>query len=83
MNKTSFPLRIREDERQRGKRLADELGISENRLYAELIHDGLLIREQMLYMTQLRAIAAEGSREQALAVLDKAPDAAPLPTDRY
>ena len=40
MRKLSFPLRIPEEERARGKRLAKELGVSENRLYAELIHDG-------------------------------------------
>ena len=55
MSKTSFPLRIQNDERERAKRLAEALGVSENRLYAELIHDGMLIREQMLYMGQLRA----------------------------
>ena len=54
MSKISFPLRIQEDERVRAKRLAEALGVSENRLYSELIHDGLLIREQMLYMTRLR-----------------------------
>lgn len=83
MNKTSFPLRISEDERQRGKRLAEELGLSENRLYAELIHDGLLMREQMRYMGHLRALAATTTREQALAVLDKAANMPPASTDRY
>jgi hypothetical protein len=81
MNKTSFPLRIHEGERARGKRLAGELGVSENRLYAELIHDGLLIREQMLYMTRLRAIAARTAPRDALAVLAKASDAPPVETD--
>ncbi|NLZ10319.1 MAG: hypothetical protein GX086_03175 [Alcaligenaceae bacterium] len=54
MSKLSFPLRIQEDERVRGRRLAEALGVSENRLYVELIHDGLLIREQMLYDTAAR-----------------------------
>ena len=81
MSKLSFPLRIQEDERVRGKRLAEALGVSENRLYAELIHDGLLIREQMLYMTRLREIAATTSKADALAVLARAADNPPIPTD--
>jgi len=81
MSKLSFPLRIQEDERFRGKRVAEALGVSENRLYAELIHDGLLIREQMLYMTRLREIAATTSKADALAVLARAADMPPIPTD--
>jgi hypothetical protein len=81
MSKLSFPLRIQDDERVRAKRLAEELGVSENRLYAELIHDGLLIREQMLYMTRLREIAATTSKAEALAVLARAADMPPIPTD--
>lgn len=83
MSKTAVPLRIQESERDRGRRLAEELGVSENRLYAELIHDGLLIREQMLYMTKLRSLAATTARADAIAVLDRAADEPPLPTDRY
>jgi isopentenyldiphosphate isomerase len=83
MTKTSFPLRLQEDERTRARRLANELGVSENRLYADLIHDGLLMREQMLYMTKLRDLAGKTAVEDALAVLDKAPDAPVLPTDVY
>lgn len=81
MSKLSFPLRIQEDERVRGKRLAEALGVSENRLYSDLIHDGLLIREQMLYMTRLREIAATTSKADALAVLARAADNSPIPTD--
>lgn len=83
MSKGSFPLRIQEDERIRGKRLAEELGVSENRLYAELIHDGLLMREQMLYMEKLRALAETTTKEDALAILDKVPRNIPIPTDVY
>ena len=72
MSKISFPLRIQEDERVRAKRLAEALGVSENRLYSELIHDGLLIREQMLYMTRLREIAATTSKSDALKILARA-----------
>ena len=83
MSKISFPLRIQENERIRGKRIAEELGVSENRLYAELIHDGLLIREQMVYMAKLREIAAATTTKDALAVLANASDTPPAPTDTY
>ena len=83
MSKNAFPLRIHQSERDRGWRLAEELGVSENRLYAELIHDGLLIREQMLYMTKLRSLAAATARADAIAVLGRAADEPRLPTDRY
>lgn len=81
MSKTSFPLRIQEDERARAKRLAEAMGVSENRLYSELIHDGLLIREQMLYMSRLREMASTTRRADALAVLARAADIPPIPTD--
>ncbi len=81
MRKTSYPLRIQEDERLRAKRLAEALGVSENRLYSELIHDGLLMREQMLYMTRLRDIALITSKSDALAVLAKAAENLPMDTD--
>lgn len=82
MTKTSYPLRLDEDERARAKRVADALGISENRLYAELIHDGLLMHEQRLYLQRLRELAATSDKSAALAVLDKAADQPPLPSDR-
>ncbi|MDD2711598.1 MAG: hypothetical protein PHU77_01650 [Simplicispira sp.] len=81
MSKLSFPLRIEQDERARAKRLAQALGVSENRLYSEFIHDGLLMREQMLYMSRLRDIAGATSPADALAVLARAADAPPIPTD--
>ncbi len=82
MNKPSFPLRIQDDERARARRLAQTLGMSENRLCAELIHDGMLIREQMLYRGQLRALAAASTPQDALAVLDKVPDLPPQASDK-
>lgn len=81
MSKLSFPLRIQDIERVRARHLAQTMGISENRLYAELIHDGLLIREQMLYMTRLREIAASSDKADALAVLTRAADMPPISTD--
>jgi len=81
MSKLSFPLRIQDVERVRAKRLAEAMGVSENRLYSELIHDGLLIREQMLYMTRLREIAAASSKADALAVLARAGNLSPISTD--
>jgi hypothetical protein len=83
MSKESFPLRMQEDDRSRGKRLAEELGVSENRLYNELIHDGLLIREQMNYMAKLREIAATTTADDALAVLAKVPPRQPSATDTF
>lgn len=81
MSKLSFPLRIQQDERARAKRLAEALGVSENRLYSDLIHDGLLMREQMLYMSRLREVAAATSKADALAVLARAADMPPIATD--
>jgi hypothetical protein len=81
MSKLSFPLRIQQDERARAKRLAEALGVSENRLYSDLIHDGLLMREQMLYMSKLREVAAATSKADALAVLARAADMPPIATD--
>lgn len=76
----SFPLRLNAAERERAKTLAGQLGISENRLYAELIHDGLLMREQMNYFAKLRAMRV--SAEEGLEILDQAPDVEPAPEDR-
>lgn len=81
MRKTSYPLRIQEEDRIRAKQLANDLGISENRLYAELIHDGLLVREQMQYMSRLRQIAQSSPKEDALAVLNRVKDTIPNETD--
>ena len=83
MSKESFPLRMHEDDRSRGKRLSEELGVSENRLYNELIHDGLLLREQMNYMAKIREIAATTTVEDALAVLGKVPPRKPASTDIF
>lgn len=83
MSKESFPLRMPEEDRVRGKRLSEALGMSENRLYNELIHDGLLIREQMNYMARLRELAAQTTTEDALAVLAKVPAGEPMPTDKF
>jgi hypothetical protein len=76
----SFPLRLPEAERERARRLAQKLGYSENRLYAELIQEGLLMREQMAYFEKLRAMQV--SPEEGLALLDKAPDREPDDEDR-
>lgn len=78
----AFLLRLPDDERDRAKRLADELGYSENRLYRELIHDGLLMREQMAYMAKLRVMGQQVSREEVRALLDKVPDVEPDADDQ-
>lgn len=78
MNKQKgFLLRLPEEERERAKQLANQLGYSENRLYGELIHDGLLMREQMLYMKQLKTVYKQVSEAQVLEILDKVPDIVP------
>ncbi len=81
MSKVSFPLRLQEQERARAKRLAEAMGVSENRLYSELIHDGMLVREQMLYMEHLRNLAVSTSKEDALAILAQAAGHPPIATD--
>ncbi len=83
MNKQKgFLLRLPEEERDRAKQLANQLGYSENRLYGELIHDGLLMREQMLYMKQLKTAYQHVSEAQVLQLLDKVPDVPPEAEDR-
>ena len=71
----SFPLRIAEEDRRRARRLAEKTGLSENRLYSDLIHEGLLVREQMAYFEKLRAMQVPP--EEGVALLDLAPDVAP------
>ena len=65
-------MRIGDQERRRAQRLAVKMGLSENRLYSDLIQEGLLVREQMAYfdkLSMMRVSAGEG-----LALLDLAPD---------
>ena len=82
MCKKSYPLRIPTEDRIRAKQLAHDLGISENRLYAELIHDGLLVREQMQYMSRLRQVAQSTHKAGALVILNRVKDTAPSATDK-
>ena len=85
MNKQKgFVLRLpsAERERERAQRIAPEQGISENRLYAEIIHDGLLIQEQMVYLRQMQKLGARVTEAEALALLDRVPDVEPEPSDR-
>ncbi|MDP4028110.1 MAG: hypothetical protein Q8P42_03980 [Gallionella sp.] len=82
MNKhKGFVLRLSQAERERAQRLAREQGVSENRLYAEIIHDGLLIQEQMAYLRQMQKLGALVSQEEALALLDRSPDVEPAEHD--
>jgi hypothetical protein len=71
----SFPLRIADQDRRRAQRLAQKMGLSENRLYSDLIQEGLLVREQMAYLDKLRAMRVPA--EEGLALLDLAPDVPP------
>jgi len=83
MNKTnSVVLRLPSDDKERGKQMAHEMGCSENSLYAELIHEGLSMREQMRYMEKMRVFGRQLDREEVLAILDNAPDVEPEEIDR-
>ena len=75
----SFPLRIGEQKRRRARKLASKMGLSENRLYSNLIQEGLLVREQMAYFEKLRALRVPA--REGLAVLDLAPDVSPAVVD--
>jgi hypothetical protein len=82
MNKQKgFLLRLPEEERQLAKQLASDLGCSENRLYNDLIHDGLLMREQMQYMAKLRKLQQRVTQERVLELLDRVPDVEPIAAD--
>ena len=71
----SYPLRIGDQDRRRAQQLARKMGLSENRLYSDLIQEGLLIREQMAYLEKLRAMRVPVN--EGLALLDLAPDVPP------
>jgi hypothetical protein len=75
----SFPLRIGDHDRQRAQRLAQKLGLSENRLYSDLIQEGLLMREQMAYFEKLKGMRVPVN--DGLALLDLAPDIPPSAED--
>ena len=75
-----FPLRIPAEERRRAQRIAREMSLSENRLYADLIQEGLLIREQLAYFGKLRSMRVPPA--EGLALLDLAPDVEPSAEDR-
>jgi hypothetical protein len=64
------------------KQVAIELGSAEESLYLELIHEGLLAREQWLYMEKLKNLSSSVSQDEILALLDKAPDSEALAADK-
>ncbi len=83
MNKQKgFLLRLPEEERQLAKQLASELGCSENRLYSDLIHDGLLMREQMQYMAKMKSMYKQFDQKRMFELLDRVPDIEPIAQDR-
>jgi hypothetical protein len=75
----SFPLRIGEQDRRAGPTTGAEDGIVGNRLYLELIPEGLLMREQMAYFEKLITIGVPA--DEGLALLDLAPDVLPRAND--
>lgn len=76
-----FLLRLSEDDRNRARAIAAQTGYSENRLYSELIHDGLLIQEQMSYYSALKKAGANISKDEVMAILAKTPAVLPDPSD--
>jgi hypothetical protein len=48
----------------------------------KLIHEGLRVREQWLYMEKLKKLSDSVSRDDVLALLDKAPDIEPSLEDK-
>lgn len=72
-------MRLGEQDRRRGRKLAQKMGLSENRLYSDLIQEGLLMREQMSYFEKLRS--ANVPAREGLDLLNLAPDAPPAPED--
>jgi hypothetical protein len=75
----SFPLRIGDQDRRRARRVAQKMGLSENRLYSDLIQEGLLVREQMAYFEKLGAMRVPAT--EGLALLDLAPGVPPRAED--
>jgi hypothetical protein len=75
-------LTIPDEEHSQARQVAMELGCAEESLYLELIHEGLLAREQWLYMEKLKKLSASVSQDEILALLDKAPDIDPLSEDK-
>jgi hypothetical protein len=76
-----FLLRLSEDDRNRARDLASQIGYSENRLYAEMIHDGLLIQEQMSYYSALKKAGATIQKDEVMEILAKSPAVPPEPQD--
>jgi hypothetical protein len=75
-------LTIPDQEHSQARQVAMELGCAEESLYLELIHEGLLAREQWLYMEKLKNLSASVSQDEILALLDKAPDSEALVIDK-
>jgi hypothetical protein len=76
-----FLLRLSDDDRNRARGLASQIGYSENRLYAEMIHDGLLIQEQISYYSALKKMGATIQKDEIMAILAKSPASPPDPPD--
>lgn len=72
-----FLLRLSDDDRNRARGLASQIGYSENRLYAEMIHDGLLIQEQISYYSALKKVGATVKKDEVMAILAKTPASPP------
>ena len=53
----------------------------ENRLYSDLIHDGLLMREQMQYMAKMKSMYKQFDQKRMFELLDRVPDIEPILED--
>jgi hypothetical protein len=61
--------------------VASQIGYSENRLYAEMIHEGLLIQEQISYYAALKKTGATIQKDEIMTILAKSPASPPEPPD--
>ena len=75
-------LNLPDEDRQRARRLALQAGCSEDHIYVDLIREGLRALEGIDYLNHLRRLSRTVSREEALSILDRAPDVEPVETDR-
>jgi len=71
---------LRIGDQDRRQLLAQKMGLSENRLYWDLIQEGLLVREQMAYLEKLPAMRVPAN--DGLTLLDLARDVPPGAEDK-
>ena len=75
---STYPLRLADHVMEEARRAAAEDNVSLNQLLAAFIADGIGHRRAIM---NLKKRAARGNVDAALAILDRAPNAAPDPGD--